>query len=62
MAQLVVKTERASQAWGKIKYGSTYAEKASIAYRCFLCIFRGDPLGKEKNAIKPFAPQSQCPP
>jgi N-acetylneuraminate synthase len=58
MAQLVVETERAWQALGKVSYGATEAEKKSIQFRRSLYIVNnlkaGDVLTKENvRAIRP---------
>ena len=58
MAQLVVETERAWQALGKVSYGATEAEKKSIVFRRSLYIVQdlkaGDVLTKENmRAIRP---------
>jgi pseudaminic acid synthase len=58
MAQLVVETERAWHALGKISYGATEAEKKSITFRRSLYVVQdvkaGDVLTKENvRAIRP---------
>jgi N-acetylneuraminate synthase len=58
MAQLVLETERAWQALGKVSYGATEAEKKSIQFRRSLYIVKdlkaGDVLSKENvRAIRP---------
>ena len=58
MAQLVVETERAWQALGKVSYGATDAEKKSILFRRSLYVVQdlkaGDKLTKETvRAIRP---------
>ncbi len=58
MAQLVVETERAWQALGRVSYGPTEAEKKSIQFRRSLYIVKdlkvGDVLTKENvRAIRP---------
>lgn len=58
MAQLVVETERAWQALGKVSYGPTLAEKKSIQFRRSLYIVKdlkaGDVLTKDNvRAIRP---------
>jgi N-acetylneuraminate synthase len=58
MAQLVVETERAWQALGKVSYGATEAEKKSIVFRRSLYLVQdlkaGDVLTKENvHAIRP---------
>jgi N-acetylneuraminate synthase len=58
MAQLVVETERAWQAFGKISYGPTEAEKASLQFRRSLYIVEdlraGDVLTRANvRAIRP---------
>jgi len=58
MAQLVVDTERAWQALGKVSYGATEAEKKSIQFRRSLYIVKdlkaGDVLTRENvRAIRP---------
>ena len=58
MAQLVVETERAWQALGKVSYGVTEAEKKSIVFRRSLYVVQnlkaGDVLTKENvRAIRP---------
>ncbi len=58
MAQLVVETERAWQALGKVSYGPTLAEKKSIQFRRSLYIVKnlkaGDVLTKYNvRAIRP---------
>jgi pseudaminic acid synthase len=58
MTQLVVETERAWQALGKIRYGATEAEKKSIMFRRSLYVVKdmkaGDVLTKENlRAIRP---------
>jgi N-acetylneuraminate synthase len=58
MAQLVLETERAWQALGKVSYGATEAEKKSIQFRRSLYIVKdlkaGDILTKENvRAIRP---------
>jgi len=58
MAQLVVETERAWQALGKVSYGATEAEKKSIQFRRSLYIVKdlkaGDVLTKDNvRAIRP---------
>ena len=58
MAQLVVETERAWQALGKVSYGATAAEKKSIQFRRSLYVVQnlkaGDVLTRENvRAIRP---------
>lgn len=58
MAQLVVETERAWQALGKVSYGATEAEKKSLQYRRSLYVVQdlkaGDVLTRENiRAIRP---------
>lgn len=58
MAQLVIETERAWQALGKVSYGATEAEKKSIQFRRSLYIVKdlkaGDVLSQENvRAIRP---------
>ena len=58
MAQLVVETERAWQALGKVSYGPTYAEKESVQFRRSLYVVQdikaGDVLTRENiRAIRP---------
>lgn len=58
MAQLVIETERAWQALGKVSYGATKAEKKSTQFRRSLYIVKdlkaGDVLSKENvRAIRP---------
>ncbi len=58
MAQLVVETERAWQAMGKVSYGATEAEKKSLIFRRSLYIVKdmkaGDMLTKDNvRAIRP---------
>ena len=58
MSQLVVETERAWQALGKVSYGVTAAETKSLQYRRSLYIVKnlkaGDILTKENvRAIRP---------
>ena len=58
MAQLVVETERAWQALGKVSYGPTLAEKKSIQFRRSLYVVQdlkaGDLLSQENvHAIRP---------
>jgi len=58
MAQLVVETERAWQALGRVSYGATEAEKKSIVFRRSLYIVKdlqaGDSLNNENvRAIRP---------
>jgi N-acetylneuraminate synthase len=58
MAQLVVETERAWQALGKVSYGATEAEKKSLQFRRSLYIVKdlkaGDLLTKDNvRAIRP---------
>ena len=58
MAQLVVETERARQALGRVGYGPTEAEKKSLQYRRSLYVVQdlkiGDMLTKENlRAIRP---------
>ena len=58
MAQLVVETERAWQAIGKVSYGATEAEKKSIVFRRSLYVVQdlkaGDVLSKDNvRAIRP---------
>jgi N-acetylneuraminate synthase len=58
MAQLVVETERASQALGVVSYGATDAEKKSIVFRRSLYVVHdikaGDVLtNKNVRAIRP---------
>lgn len=58
MAQLVVETERAWQAMGRVSYGATQSEKKSIVFRRSLYIVRdlksGDVLTDENvRAIRP---------
>lgn len=58
MAQLVIETERAWQALGKVSYGATEAEKKSIQFRRSLYIVKdlkaGDVLSKDNvRAIRP---------
>jgi len=58
MAQLVLETERAWQAMGKVSYGATEAEKKSIVFRRSLYIVKdlkaGDVLTTDNvRAIRP---------
>ena len=58
MAQLVVETERAWQALGKVSYGPTEREKKSIQFRRSLYVVQdltaGDVLTKDNvRAIRP---------
>jgi N-acetylneuraminate synthase len=58
MAQLVLETERAWQALGKVSYGATEAEKKSIVFRRSLYVVKdlkaGDVLTKDNlRAIRP---------
>jgi len=58
MAQLVLETERAWQALGKVSYGATEAEKKSLQFRRSLYVVKdlkaGDVLTKENvRAIRP---------
>jgi N-acetylneuraminate synthase len=58
MAQLVVETERAWQAMGRISYGATAAEQPSLQYRRSLYIVKdlqaGDTLTRDNvRAIRP---------
>lgn len=58
MKQLVLETERAWRALGKVSYGSTEAEKPSVRFRRSLYIVRdmkaGDILTRENiRAIRP---------
>ena len=58
MAQLVLETERAWQALGKVSYGATEAEKKSLQFRRSLYIVKdlktGDVLTKDNvRAIRP---------
>jgi len=58
MAQLVIESERAWQALGKVSYGATEAEKKSLQYRRSLYIVKdlkaGDVLTKDNvRAIRP---------
>ena len=58
MAQLVVETERAWQALGRVSYGATEAEKKSIVFRRSLYVVKdlqaGDSLNNENvRAIRP---------
>ena len=58
MAQLIIETERAWQALGKISYGATEAEKKSLQFRRSLYIVKdlkaGDVLTKDNvRAIRP---------
>ncbi|MBV8466600.1 MAG: pseudaminic acid synthase, partial [Burkholderiales bacterium] len=58
MAQLVVETERAWQAMGRVSYGPTLAEKPSLAFRRSLYVVKdvkaGEVLGKDHvRAIRP---------
>ena len=58
MAQLVVETERAWQALGRVSYGTTEAEKKSMTFRRSLYVVKdlkaGDELTKENVcAIRP---------
>ncbi len=58
MARLVLETERAWQALGKISYGATEAEKKSIVFRRSLYVVNnlkaGDVLSKDNvRAIRP---------
>ena len=58
MAQLLLETERAWQALGKVSYGTTEAEKKSVVFRRSLYVVQdlkaGDVLTKENvRAIRP---------
>jgi sialic acid synthase SpsE len=58
MSQLVLETERAWQALGKVSYGATVAEKKSIVFRRSLYVVKdlkaGDVLTKDNvRAIRP---------
>ena len=58
MTQLVVETERAWQALGKVRYGPTDAEKGALQFRRSLYVVKdlkaGDVLSRENvRAIRP---------
>ena len=64
MAQLVVETERAWQALGKVSYGPTEAEKKSLQYRRSLYIVQDIKAGKvlTKDNVRAIRPGLGLPP